>query len=154
MDPQQQLKNALILRSRTRPNLVPEAMKDDFPETGRETDRTLPGAETGRDTTGTGVEKVMLIVIGTDGTVEITITTVQTGIHTIISGILSLSVTGGELCTTPESVIMIGAPTITTTTTTADTERTQTASAGDMVITTVRSLTAGGGGSRTVGNPG
>lgn len=70
---QQELKDARMLRSISSPSPVLEAMKDKLPETGRETDSTLTGAETRRDTTGTGVrsEKATAIDIGTDGTPEI-----------------------------------------------------------------------------------
>lgn len=158
---QQGLKEVEMLRSNTSPSPVLEAMKDNPPETGRETDCTLTGAETGRDTTGTGVrsEKVTVIVIGTGGTTEITNAIIaRTGIVCLLmivtTGTGSLSVAGRGLSTTPGSAIATGALTITTTITTTGPERTWTVSGGDMVIPTARSLTVAGGGRRRVENPG
>lgn len=152
MDRQQGLKDALILRSSTNLSPVPGAMKDDL----HETDYTLTGAETGGETTGTGVkcEKVTVIVIGTGASTEITIA--QTGIVCLLTAVTtgtgSLSVAGSELPTTPESVIVTGVLTITTTITT-DPERTGNVSAEDTVIPTTRTHIAAGGGSRTVEIP-
>ncbi len=158
---QQGLKDVQMLRSNTSPSPVLEAMKDSLPETGRGTDYTLTGAETGRDTTGTGVrrEKVTVIAIGTDGTTEITNAIIaRTGIVCLLTivttGTGSLSVAGRGLSTTPESAIATGALTITTTITTTGPEKTGSVSRGDTVIPTARSLTVAGGGRRRVENPG
>lgn len=152
-------------------SLIPvlEAVKDNLPEKGRETDITpLTGAETETDTTGTGVrsETVTAIVIGTDGSTETTTTIVHTGIVCLLTtvptrtGRLSAagspsdagspSAAGSGPFTTPGSEIVTGALTITTTTTTTDTEKTGTVSGGGMAITTARSLTVAQGGIRTV----
>lgn len=134
---QQGLKGVQMVRSYTSPSPVQEAMKDNLPETGRETDYTLTGAETGRETTGTGVRsvKVMVNVIGTDGITEITSVLARTEIAllTVVpTGTGTLNSTVNGLCTMPGSVTVTGTATIIAT----GQERTGAVSAGDMDIPT------------------
>lgn len=151
---QQGLKDTQMLKSNTSLSPALEAMKDNIPDTGRETDNTLTGAETGRDITGTGVrsERVTVIVTGTDGTTEITI--IATGIACLLVIVPtetgSLSVAGSGSHTTRGRLIATGALTITTTTAQ---ERTLDVSGGDTVIPTALSLIVAGSGSRRVENP-
>lgn len=166
---QRRLKDVQMLKSSASPIQVVEAVKDNFPEKGRERNRTpLTGAETGTDTTGTGARSktTTAIVIGTDASTETTTTTVRTGIvwtlttaltktgrlsaagNSIVAG--NLSAAGRGPFTTRGSAIATGAPTITTTTITNDTETTGTASGGVTATPTVTNLTVAQGGSRTV----
>lgn len=135
-------------------------MKENLPETGRETDCTLTAAETGRDTTETGVrsEKVTVVVIVTDGITENTAIIALTGIACLLTivpiGTGSLNVVGSGLSTTPGSVIVTDALTITTTITITGPEITGTESGGHRNIPTAKSLIVAGGGRRRVENPG
>jgi len=130
-------------------------MKDNPPETGRETDCTLTIAETGRDTTGTGVHcaKVTVSVIGTDETTEITIahTRIVCFLLNATTGTGILSIVGSDLLCIQGSTAVTGAPTITVTTTNV---LSWIMSGGGTIPPTMRSLTAVGGGIRTVENPG
>lgn len=152
---QQGLKDIQMVRSHPSPSPVLEAMKDNLPETRRETECTLTGAETGRNTTGTGVRSVTVtvIVIDTDGIIEITTIIAHTEIAhltTVRTGTGSPSVAGNGLSTTPGSATMTGTATITAT----GPERTGDVSGGGMVIPTVRGHIVVGNGRRRVENPG
>lgn len=125
-------------------------MKDNPPETGRETDSTLMLAETGRDTTGTGARN------GRDGTTEITAIIARTGIVPHLknaqreTGILSVD--GSELFISLETAIMTEALTITTTT--ANSPGRMWIVGGRDTVTTVRTLTVSAGGTKKVEIPG
>lgn len=154
---QQGLKDVQMLKSSTSPIPVLEAVKDNLPGKGRETDSTpLTGAESETDTTGTGVrsETATAIAIGTDGSTATTTTIVHTGIVCLLmtapTRTGSLSAAGSGPLTTPGSATATGALTITTTTTTTATEKTGTASGGGTATATARSLTVARGGSKTV----
>lgn len=152
---QKGLKGVKRVRSHTSPSPVVEAMKDNLPETGRKTECILTGAETGRDTIGTGVRnaKVRVNVIGTEGTTEITIiarTEIALLFTIVLTGTGSLSVAGNGLSTTPGSVTMTGPATVTAT----DPERNGAMSGGETVIPTTRDLIVAGSIRRRVESPG
>lgn len=155
--PLQELKGVQTLRSNTSPNTVLEAMKDNLPETGRDTDCTLTGAETERDTTETGVksERVTVVAIGTDGTTKINAIIAHTGIVILLTivptGTGSPSIAGNGLSTTQGSVIVTGPLTAITA---AGPEKTGAVIGGSTVIPTARTLIVAGGGRRRVENPG
>lgn len=146
-----------MLRNNTNPSTVLEAMKDNLPETGRETDCTLTGAETERDTTETGVksEKMTVVAIGTDGTTMINAIIAHTGIAFLLiivpTGTGSLSIAGSGLSTTPRNGIVTGPLTAITA---VSLERTGAVIGGSTVIPTARKLIVAGGGKRRVENHG
>lgn len=138
-----------MLRSSLSPSPVTESMKDNPPETGRETDSTLMLAETGRDTTGTGARN------GRDGTTEITAIIARTGIVPLFknapkeTGILSVD--GNETVIPLETAIVTEA--LITTTTANDPGRMWIAGGRD-TITTARTLIVSAGGTKKVEIPG
>lgn len=145
-----------MVRSYTSPSPVQEAMKDNPPETGTETDYTLTGAETGREATGTGVRSVKVKVangIGTDGITEITSVLARTEIDLLTvapTGTGTLNSTVNGLCTMAGSVTVTGTATIIAT----GQERTGAVSAGDMVILTGRGHQVAGSEEMSVENHG
>lgn len=157
VDNVQILKDIQMERSHPIPRSVPETMKDNLSETRRGTEHTLTGAETSRDITGTetGVRnvKVIVIVIGTDGTIEITTTIarIEIVLHTVIhTGTGTLSVAEKGLRTTTGSVTTTGPTTLTTT----GPEMTGAVSGGDTVIPLVTGLMITGSGKRRDEIPG